>query len=140
MKSEYSEENNAIPPEFGKDPETVLLLKFVGSGRDRFLKKAAKRNYDGPYEIVESGVSANKKFPDKEKYRYIIEHEMGTGYTITNASGRSTSGAFKRYYVYDRLEDKKYSSGAEFTFYAKGLRVYLDALNKKRNSFGHGQD
>lgn len=139
MKSEFTEENNAIPPDFGQDKEAVLLLKFVGTARDGYLKRAAKKNYDGPYEILKKNTTADVAFPDKKKYRYIFDHDLGTGYSVTGTTGMTRYGNFKRYFIYDRLTDKKYSCGAEFTFYAKGIRVYMDALNTKRNSFISGQ-
>ncbi|MEZ4859341.1 MAG: hypothetical protein R2781_11080 [Flavobacteriaceae bacterium] len=134
MRSEYTEENEAIPPDFGKNKEEVLLLQMVGLGRDNFMKKAARKNYEGPYEVVKPNVDIDEAYPDKVKYRWIFDHDLGTSYSTKGIHNSAIhSNNYKRYYVYDRLNDKKYSSGAEFTYYAQGLKIYMEVLNNKRN-------
>jgi len=131
MRSEFTVENEAMPADFGSDKEAVVLV-VQGIGASKWMRKAFKKNYTGPYELVDNGDLNSSKYSDKEKYRYIFSWDAGTGYTVITDSGRSRSGTYKRFYVMDRLEDKKYSSGAEFTFFAKALRVYVENLDVQR--------
>lgn len=126
MRSEYTEENNAIPPEFGKNTSEVLLVQLTGDPDpflDIYRKGAVRRKYKGEYEIVNSKTDINTAFPDKKKYRYVFDSDYGS---------KMGSSSLQRYYVYDRLIDKKYSCGAEFTYYAKSMRVYMELLNNQR--------
>lgn len=52
MKSEFTEKNNAIPPEFGEDKNTVLLvLKRDRKSYDKGFKSALKE-YSGKYLLI----------------------------------------------------------------------------------------
>lgn len=132
-RQEFTVENEAIPPDFGKNEDEVLL--FVLKGRrsfDKWIKKAAK-GYTGAHELVLESDMSNSKYSDKVKYRYKFDYSPGTVVTRTNMStGRSSSSTYKRYYVGDRMSDKTYQSGAEFTYFAKAMRVYVENLNLKR--------
>ena len=130
MKTEFTEENKAIPPTFGKDKEAVLICVLQGRGTyDRYLKSAAK-NYSGPVAFVKYDELESDPYSDKTKYRYLFDY--GSGSTVHYSNGPSVN--VKRFHVVDRLENKKYESGAEFSFFAKAMKVYMANLETKRQS------
>lgn len=127
MRSEFSVENNAIPPNFGKNKSEVLLVLITGFAVDKFHKKALKEKYFGEYELHNPKTDLDEKFPDKSKYRYVFVTGGGTSYGQGNLGGQ-----YKRYFVYDRLDKKEYSSGAEFSNFALALKIYMENLNTQR--------
>lgn len=127
-RKEYTVENNAIPPQFGQDSNEVLLcMKKNRKSYDKYLKSAAEL-YNGKYEIISEAQLASDKYSDTKKYRYMFDYEGGTQVHYSNG-GTATA---KRFYIKDRLEDKDYKSGAEFTFFAKVMKVYFENLEAKR--------
>lgn len=133
MKREFIENNGAIPPDFGKD-YTVLMVQLRGRGSyDRYLKSAAKK-YLGEYIIVKTDESIDEKYPDKKKFRYVFDYSDGSTVTTQFSNGKSASSVYKKFYVYDRLKKIRYQSGAEFTFFAKAMKIYFKNLELKRIS------
>jgi len=139
MLSEFSEENKAIPPQFGKN-NTVLLCVIKGRGSyDNYLKKAAKKYYMGECVFVSKEEEKSPKYADKGKYRYYFDYSEGATHTqiYRNANGTiggENSVTWKRFHVYDALEDKKYESGAEFSHFAQAMNAYMANLETKRKS------
>lgn len=132
MKTEFTEENKAIPPEFGSDKNTVLVCVLQGrNSYDKYLKSAVKKNYKGQYVLVNSKQLNEAPYNDTSKYRYAFDYGSGSSVSYT---GSSLSTTFKRFHIYDRLNKKKWESGAEFSFFAKAMKVYMANLEAKRQS------
>ena len=132
MRKEFTEKNDAIPPEFGEDKNAVLLvIKRGRNSYDKGLKSAVKR-YSGKYLLINRDELVN--YTDLNKFRYIFDYSGGSTHTTHYSNGLSASSTYKRFYVYDRLNDKSYQSGAEFTFFGKAMKVYFENLNIKYNS------
>jgi hypothetical protein len=130
MKSEFTEENKAIPPDFGKNKSEVLLCVLQRGSYNGYLKSAAKENYNGQYVFIQSSELNSATYADKTKYRYFFDYDGGSSVSYSNGG----SSTFKRFFVKDRLENKKYQSGAEFSFYAKAMKIYMANLETKRKS------
>ena len=130
-KTEFTEENNAIPVNFGENSNEILLAieKSDDKAYNGFLKRGLKKNYFGNYKIVKKIDLIGDEYNDLNKYRYFFDYDNGSYYRVGNESGY-----LKRYYVYDRLTKTKYKAGSEFTFYAKALKIYLSNLEQKRLS------
>lgn len=133
-RKEFTEENNAIPPSFGKANEVILCILKNRSSYDRYLKSAFKKEYKGNYVLIYEPDLNSAKYADKEKYRYVFDYDGGTVMTTTWSDGLSASSQFKRYYILDRLEHKKYQTGGEFGFFALAMRCYVENLEIKRLS------
>jgi hypothetical protein len=132
MRKEFTEKNDAIPPEFGEDKNAVILvIKRGRNSYDKGLKSAVKR-YSGKYLLINRDELVN--YSDISKYRYIFDYSGGSTHTTQYSNGLSASSTYKRFYVYDRLNDRSYQSGAEFTFFGKAMKVYFENLNIKYNS------
>ena len=130
-KSEFTEENNAIPPAFGKKGTVLLCVLQKRNSYDKYLKSAVKKNYNGEYLLVSEAQLNSEEYSDKEKYRFVFDYSEGKKVYSTNSS---QPAVYKRFFVKDRLENKIYQSGAEFTFFAKAMKVYFENLEKKRNA------
>ena len=96
------------------------------------MKSAVKKNYYGDYILLSTDESHDSKYADKEKYRFIFNYSSGSTRTTTYSDGLSSSSTYKRFYVRDRLTGKTYQSGAEFTYFAKAMKVYMANLEEKR--------
>lgn len=132
MKTEFTEENKAIPPDFGSDKNTVLVCVLQGRGSyDKYLKSAAKKNYKDEYVVISPEQMKQAPYNDTQKYRYAFDYGSGSSVSYT---GSSLSTTFKRFHIYDRLNKKKWESGAEFSFFAKAMKVYMANLEAKRQS------
>jgi hypothetical protein len=135
MKKEFTEKNNAIPPDFGINENEILLAVTKDISRyDKKLIIALKKYYSGKYEIISSEDYKTEKYSDKSKYRFIFNCRHGN--TSFNCKSEKTCfiAGYKIFYVYDRLKDIKYESGAEFGNYDLGANIYLQNLEIKRTS------
>jgi hypothetical protein len=133
-RREFTEENKAIPPSFGKANEVILCILQDRNSYDKFLKSAFKKKYKGDYVLVYKPDLYSAKYADKEKYRYVFDYDGGSIMTTAWSDGLSASSTMKRYYIYDRLENTKYQTGGEFGFFALAMRCYVENLEIKRLS------
>ncbi|VXB37047.1 conserved exported hypothetical protein [Flavobacterium sp. 9AF] len=135
LKEKFSEENNAIPPDFGKD-DTILLVMLRGrKSYDKYVLKAVQNNYFGKYIFVEAKDFYAGTYADREVYKYIFDYTDGSTSTALYSDGMQSSVTAKRFYVKDRLNEKMYQSGAESAYFAKALEAYFINLEEKRKSF-----
>lgn len=132
-QKEFTVENDAIPPNFGKDKDAIVVV--VKRGRrsyDRYLKKAFEENYHGNYEFVKQDDLSDSKYKDAAKYKYLFDYANGSTSINTYANGGTSSLTYKRFFVKDREADKIYKSGAEFRSFALAMKIYAENLEKKR--------
>ncbi len=137
LKKEFTEQHNAIPPDFGKE-KTVFVVILRGRGSyDKYVKSAVKKYYKGEYVFVNIKKESlnNDKFGDKNKYRYYFDYSDGSTVSTTFSNGQSATSTFKRFFVHDRLLDKRYQSGGETGMFGKALKAYMGNLEIKRQSF-----
>ncbi len=133
-RKEFTEENKAIPPLFGKKNTVLLCVLHKRNSYDKYLKSAVKKNYKGEYVLIYLSDLKSDKYKDKEKYRYVFDYGSGSSSSTTYSDGMSSSITYKRFSVFDRLENKKYESGAEFGFFANAMKIYMANLEIKRIS------
>ena len=135
MRASFTEENSAIPPEFGKEKTILMCVIKDDFYYDKHVKSAVKNNYKGEYVFVNLQDTYSEKYSDKKIYRYIFDYNEGSRHTVANAHNpRSTTYTRKVYYIQDRLNNKFYKSGAEFPSYAKAMDAYMQNLELKRIS------
>jgi len=124
-RQEFTEENNAIPPEFGSDDKTVFICILKGKNNyDKSLKKIVTENYKGKYTFITQEELKAEKYKNKEIYRYLF-----------NYFGNGSVHDYREYFVKDRLEILTYQSGAGFSFFDKVLTIYMQNLELKRLSY-----
>ena len=137
LKKEFTEEHNAIPPDFGKE-KTIFLVVLRGRGSyDKYVKSAVKKYYTGDYVFVNVKKESidDQKYNDKNIYRYYFDYSDGSVHTTNFGNGQSASSVYKRFFVEDRLLSKRYQSGGESSSFGKALKAYMGNLEIKRQSF-----
>lgn len=136
-KTDFTTENDAIPPSFGENNAILLCVLKDRNSYDKFLKSAVKKNYKGEYVLIYSSDLSSDKYKDLEKYRYIFDYDDGTVNTTSWSDGLSASSTMKRFYVGDRLEKKIYQTGTEYSYFANAMKIYMTNLEIKRMSSNH---
>ncbi len=133
MKKLYTVEYNSIPPEFGANKEEVLMviLKDDNPYYNGYIKKAVKKNYKGNYVLVKDSEYYDSKYSDKVKFRFYFD--FSSGRSFSSHDGRN-SGSYKRFFVNDRLTDKRYQVNEDFNFFVKAMHIYLANLELKRTA------
>ncbi|MDQ6472376.1 hypothetical protein RB619_17145 [Flavobacterium sp. LHD-80] len=140
-KNHFTEESDAIPPEFGKfDNQVLLIVLKKRSSYDKYLKSAAKR-YLGKYEFITADQIESEKYNQKTIYRYVFDYDEGSSRTV-HYSGNSqfhtppssSTIIFKQFLVRDRLTNKTYKSGYESAYFGKAMKAYMENLELKRSS------
>lgn len=131
-----SEEKGAIPPDFGKNNETLLIIKEEGSkSYYKRTEKDLKKYYSGPYVIIsKKEFQENEKYKDIAKYRYIYQYTYkSVTQTDPNKSNEINNVSYhvKRFSILDRKDNKLYKCGMTSSYWSKIQSSYLKNLNKK---------
>lgn len=135
-RKKFTVENNAIPPDFGKEPTTLLIVLRDNKGYNKWTKKAVKKKYHGEYVFVTREDLEKEEYKNTTKYRYLFDYADGStgSHFVTNSTGNTyiTTFKFKQYYVMDLKNNITYKSGAEFSFYGEAMKVYFENLEALR--------
>ncbi len=120
-------EKGNLPPYF-KEDQSIILAISKDLKYDKYLHKGFGK-YLGKYEIISQEELKKSKYRDKDKYRYIFDFDpiiITTSYT----DGSSSESMRKRFFIYDRVEEKKYGPAKQSSFYSKTIQAYIINLNK----------
>lgn len=132
---QYTEENGAIPPDFGKNKSAILLVMKAGmKSYDKTLGSMTEKYYTGTFEYTLLGKLDQDKFADKEVYRFYFDHDPGTEVTYRSSDGSTHTTHRKQFFVYDRLNDVKYKCGSESSDWDMVVKAYMQNLDAKRLS------
>lgn len=131
MEEAFSEKNNAIPTNFDKNTTMLVIIKGRGS-YDRYLKKAIKKNFKGNYVFIKDEDLNSSNYSDTSKFRYVFDYSNGRTQTTHYSNGQSASSTWKVFYLFDRLENSKYSSGKDFSNFGLALNIYWKNIELKR--------
>jgi hypothetical protein len=138
VKPHITKEKGAIPPDYGKDGEVLLIMLKDRKGYNKAMKKAAEKWYNGPYELVTNDQLGDGKYDDVDKYRYRLYMEEVTKSTSTynSRTGGMSSGSLLTYqaYIYDTKFKRRYDSPATSSFYKKIAEVYMKRLGELNSS------
>lgn len=155
---ERTSESRAIPPEFNSNETTIIIELFGHSALDRKVKRVmSKSEYSGDYVYLEKEKEEEKveeedvqisymspqrdtsknnlidtAFPDKEKFRYVLGHQMRVSKMI-GPEGYPTRSTTTRFYVYDRQSDIVYwptVGSSDISPYLKAYLINLEKQNK----------
>lgn len=129
-RKELTEEKGAIPPDFGKDKSTLLVVKTGINSYDKYLIKNFK-SYVGKYQIIESADTASSKYTDKVKFRYKFDYNDNVNTMVVYSDGSSMPLVVRRFYIYDRALSKSYSADMTSGYFSKVMKAYIENLNKK---------
>jgi hypothetical protein len=134
-----AKEDQAIPPGFGKDRSTLLVIKSpAGFQVNGALDKIFEKNYTGPYEIIKYKEQFEAPYRDTIKYRYrfniIIDMEPGKFTTRRPEGGFNREGTSSNYSygVTDIQTLKDYNISFSMANYKKLMEAYVEKLEEVR--------
>lgn len=134
-KGKLKEANGAIPPDFGKNSE-VLIVALTGDPKfEKVMLKIVPNKYRGESLLLYPKEIKADKYSDLNKYRYIFTYEKGSDY-VDRGTGKHAFTT-KQFYVLDRRENKKYLKKFTSSWWPSVAKAYLKNLDKKRNSWAH---
>lgn len=127
----FSKPEGQIPPNFGENNDTLLVLKsnIPGDINSR-LRKSFRQLYKGNYKIISNKELTNYP-PEKYRYTFALGHVASTIQVYNPSTGISKSGpGTLQCIVSDRIAEKKYYSG-NTAFYGKLLKAFVPALSSE---------
>jgi len=117
-------ENGFIPPEFGKQKTVMLVLKAGKGNYDKFLVRDFE-GYKGEIKMIKESEKDSELYKDKVKYRYIFY------FTLEDRMVNDKPMSLKKFYIYDRLENKNYVNKYTSSDFSMMRKVYVENLNKE---------
>ncbi len=147
IKSSINKDDSNVPPEFGRQKSTLLVLSH-GNGYNSKVEKIIKKSYSGEYSFVSKQELTNKPYNDTIKYRYLLNDNISTDRTFTGSTysvgskagqqtNEMTSTAARSYYITDRKTNKVFGTDiSSGTSWKKILQVYLKKLDTERKKNG----
>jgi len=117
-------EKGAIPPDFGRDSSTLLVIKSGKNSYDKYLNKNFKA-YEGLYQMVNRN-EINTLYQDSIKFRYVFDYNLENKYVSGSSSGMNV----RKFLVYDRITDRNYKAPLTSSFFSKIMKAYIHNLNK----------
>ena len=127
MKSSIKEDGEQIPPDFGKEDVTILVIQKGKRSYDKYLERNFKENYFGKYVIVDEVEANHTKYQDKRTYRYIFDEDK---HTVID--GRGSIGSYAKFSLTDRLTGEIYKTKRGTGAFAAWMEAYVQALEKAR--------
>ena len=132
-------ESQAIPPNFGKDRSTLLVIKSpAGFQVNGALDKVFEKYYTGPYEIIKYKEQFEAPYRDTVKYRYrfniLINIEPGK-FTNRRPDGTLNREGLSNEYSYgvaDVQARKSYDISFTTANYKKLMIAYVQKLEEAR--------
>ncbi len=150
---EFTIENNVIPPDFGKDSTSTLIIVERGIKRyDNNVKEQVLNEYHGNYVfipgdslylkqtfrsrrgdtiVVLSDSVILKEYMNTVKYRYLIDREIKS-ITHSTANGGSKSFGMYKYIILDRITKKRYECTYSSSRYYQLIQALMINLEKAR--------
>lgn len=129
--NKITEENGAIPPEFGRDTTTVVFLQYRRS-YNKYLKRNVRKIYTGNYELVdEKDFLQDEKYKSIEKYRFVFDFEYKEHVRYNSSKMRYQNYRTKLFFVLDRKTNEIYKSPIKASSWSKLQQGYLENLNLK---------
>lgn len=124
-------DQNAIPPDFGKDTSTVLVQRTEKNKINKCLEETWQEYYFGAFKMVDKN-EIDSLYTDKSKYRYVFRTAIF--FEPASGSGEYRTPATNNYScdVWDRSNDKVYGLDYLSGGYAGIMKNYVKELEKKR--------
>jgi hypothetical protein len=149
IKSYIRKDTENIPPDFGKEKTTMLVVE-EHKGYNNKIEKVLKDNYSGDYIFI-TREELDTKYSDKDKYRYILDDEvmisrpdkvtithttdLNTGFTRSESDNKPS--ASRSFHILDRKTNKIHDTGVSSgTSWKTILKAYLKKLDSERKKNG----
>ena len=139
QKNLLASEGQSIPPGFGKDKSTLLVIKSpAGFQVNGALDNVFEKYYKGPYEIIKYKEQFELQYRDTIKYRYrfniMINMEAGEFTTRRPEGGYNREGPSNDYSygITDIQSLKDYNISFSIANYKKLMEAYVQKLEEER--------
>jgi len=137
VKMAFSKKKGSIPPEFGSDPENILVFLLSGDSRyNRKVLRIGRVVYKGKFVFLSKRQLETEEYSDTNTYRYIFQH---SGFFTTetynpnsNAYNMMDRMSHLKIGMYDRKEKQRYFNNAASTQYGSLIRNMVRKLEKER--------
>jgi len=147
INSYIKKDTENVPPEFGKEKTTLLVVR-ERKGYNKKVDKIFQKYYTGDYIFIDRE-ELNTKYSDTINYRYLIDDDISTSrsevttMTRNPNTGMSTrsnevrSSASRSFHILDRKTKKIHDTGVSSgTSWKKILKTYLKKLDSERKKNG----
>lgn len=129
IKSYIRNDPANVPPDFGKEKTTLVVIHQKKSGYNKEVESIIKKYYFGEYVFVSETDLNKEPYQDTKKYKYLLNDNVSYD-QIASTGSRS----FK---VSDRITRKVWgtgvSSGASWTTVLKEYVKKLESERKKNS-------
>ena len=130
-KSTIKDNGKQIPPNFGVEKTTILLMEKGSSGYNTHLEENWDKYYTGKYEVVTKETLNNKKYADLKKYKYVFDYDIRIS-RGSDGSGRQQTYEGYSFYLIDRDDNKKYGTFLDAQAWNKLMKAYIIKLEEIR--------
>ena len=145
IKSYIRKDAENVPPDFGKQKTTLLVLEQK-QGYNKDVEEILNKYYSGEYLFVSKEDLNIKPYQDTITYRYLLNDNLSMNQALTGSSvpvgaraGQQTnqmvSTASRSFHIIDRktkkVHDTGVSSGASWKTVLKAYLMKLDEERKK---------
>lgn len=123
--------NTNIPPDLGKENTNVIFL-LIGTKYDKYIKKRAPKFYLGKQKFMTIKEAGKLTSDTEDVDRFIFSC---TDPAVSFDNFQNTTNITPRYfYIYDRLENKKYQCSPYSSLYVRVMEAYLMEMENYRIS------
>ena len=130
IKSYISKDAENVPPDFGKQKTTLLVIEQK-KGYNKEVEKILNKYYSGEYAFVSKEDLTIKPYQDTIKYRYLLNDNLSITQAFTGSSvpvgprtGQQTnqmvSTASRSFHIIDR-KTQNVHSGLTFPLYSGSM-------------------
>jgi hypothetical protein len=134
--SKIKTENEAIPPDFGKDETTLVCVITGKKSYDKYMEKHVLNEYHGKYEFVLRQELSSEKYKNTLKYRYVFDlnklNYSSSSYNSSLNKYENNTITTASYYIIDRKENITYKSPMTSSFFSKLIQAYMINLETVR--------
>lgn len=139
VKIAFSKKKGSIPPEFGSDPDNVLIFLLSDESRyNRKVLRIGRAVYKGKFVFLSKRQLETEEYSETNIYRYIFQHSGFSSTENYNASSNAYNMMDRTSHLkigmYDRKENQRYFNNAGSTQYGSLIRNMVRKLEKERKN------
>ncbi|WP_207497145.1 hypothetical protein [Aridibaculum aurantiacum] len=127
-----SANETAVPPDFGKEQTTLLVLNTDHTHINRTIHSSIEKFYTGPFEMVDPTMINSSKYSDRQKYRYMFRTTVRYTEAVNMGMSRMAPSFTFNYDVVDRLQGKQYGNAKSTGTYKNWIETYVKRLEQVR--------
>ena len=133
LRSSIKADGKQVPPDFGAEGDTLLVIEQAINSYDKYLHKHFKKRYSGPYIIILREEMFSDQYADTKKYKYVFGQDISVMEFRTRESypipeRRECS----KFFIMDRDTNKHYRTKRCSGRFAAPMKIYIEVIEKER--------